>query len=191
MIGLAIAIVGALATVYSMNAKGPIDSVQQTQQPTVEMLWSDYPDLESLTKEADYVIVGKLQNMIGTRDHPNAGHIQLTDFDVTVERTMKGKLQVGDTIKVSQFGGPAPYARAEGDPIMKAGEEYVMFLVYDPTLEAHGYLGGPQGKFLVEESKVYSMDNVDPEADFVQIRVKDKPIDDFSSDISNADRGVQ
>jgi hypothetical protein len=129
--------------------------------------------------------------MIGTKPHPNAEDTPLTDFNVTIERSMKGKLNVGDTIKISQFGGPAPYAISEGDPIMKAGEEYVMFLVYDPTLETYGYLGGPQGKFLVKESKVYSMDNVDPQADFVQIKVKGKPIDEFSADIAAVDGGVQ
>lgn len=189
-LGLAVGILAAFGVIYSMNAKTTSGSLQQNQ-PTMEMLWQSYPDLKSLTKQANYVILGKLENMTGTRGHPNAQGTPITDFDVTVERSMKGKLNVGDTIRVSQFGGPSPYAVSEGDPIMKAGEEYVMFLVYDPTLEAYGYLGGPQGKFLVKESKVYSMDNVDPGADFVQIKVKDKPIEDFSADISQADGGAQ
>ncbi len=182
------ALVLATATLFSANAKSSIVDAQQTQ-PVIQVLWQGYPDLESLTKQADYVVLGKLETMTGTRNHPNSEHTPLTDFDVTVVNVMKGDLPAGEKIRVSQFGGPAPYARIEGDPIMKAGEEYVMFLVYDSTLDAYGYLGGPQGKFLVKESKVYSMDNVDPEADFVEIKVKDKPLNDFRTEISNAARG--
>lgn len=155
------------------------------------MSWESFPDLETLTSGADFIISGKVVNTIGTRMHPNAQYTPLTDFEVTVERVIKGELQEGDTIKVTQFGGPAPYARVQGDPIMQAGEEYVMFLVYDPTLDAYGYLGGPQGKFLLKNSKVYSMDNVDPEADFVRMKIKDKPLEDFRADISKADRSGQ
>lgn len=181
---VAIAILGVIGIVYAINAWTP-NSSKQTEQPTLEMQWQAYPDLKSLTEEAEYIVAARLENMIGTRDHPNVPGIPITDFSATVTTNIKGKLTQGDSIRISQFGGPSPYAVSETDPIMKAGEDYVFFLVYEQALDSYGYLGGPQGKFLIQESKAYSMDNVEPEASFVHVKVKDKPIDDFEKEISD------
>lgn len=75
-------------------------------------------------------------------------------------------------------------AIAEKDRLMKIGEEYVFFLGYTPEYQVYSALGGPQGKFMIQNAKVYSMDNFDPEASFVNTKVDGRPLADFVAEVS-------
>lgn len=150
----------------------------------IETQYVDYPNLKTLTNSSDSVVVGKVVEIKGTHGHAAAENIPVTDFAVTVDLALKGSLQRGDTITVQQLGGNN--AIAEADRLMKVGEEYVLFLGYTPDMQVYTALGGPQGKFMIQNQKVYSMDNFDPEASFVNTKVKDRAISDFLSEVSAA-----
>ena len=66
---------------------------------------------------------------------------------------------------------------------MKAGEQYVLFLTYNQVTSAYSPVGGPQGRFLVKDDRVYSMDAVHSDLDFINVTIDGRPLDDFLSDV--------
>ncbi|HEX7034084.1 MAG TPA: hypothetical protein VF172_13880, partial [Nitrososphaera sp.] len=83
-----------------------------------------YSTLQDLVKDADVIVVGKVTSCIGIRGHPNAPNLELTDFNVTVERVIAGNVGAGDSLTVQLFtsGSEADFH------IMNVGERYVLFL---------------------------------------------------------------
>lgn len=128
-------------------------------------LW--YPDLESLMKGHSTVIVGEVQSSNAVDQREGFAH-----HKVKVLEVVKGDLQTGDVITVSQSGGISTSANGEttihefeDDPLMKVGEISLLFLngptIQEIVSDKEVYLGtSPQTRFIVENGKVFWMGDV-------------------------------
>lgn len=91
----------------------------------------------------------------------NSGAIE-TDYQVSITRILKGPKNAGiDKAIVSQTGGKIAEVETEvaGDPPMRPGETYILFLIYDDRPGLLKYkktrwiaLGDWHGKFKVENA---------------------------------------
>ena len=132
-----------------------------------------YPDLETLTHLSTDIIIATAGGNV-CKLSPD-GSMITTNYTVTVQEVLKGKLPVGGTVTVSLPGGKAvfPGVGQSGPPIagdikvkptsaevrtpwfkkMEAGKQYYLFLTGSGALQQKyhvSYLettGGPQGVF--------------------------------------------
>ncbi|MEX2548004.1 MAG: hypothetical protein WD830_09490 [Chloroflexota bacterium] len=113
-----------------------------------------YRDLSELQEQADVVILGQVSRIAyqGADPQDEGGDLPLTIFEVSVTRILKGLTD--NTILVGQTGGPVAGRMAEvnGDPLMREGEQFVMYLrriTSGPSKGRYTVLGGPQGRLAV------------------------------------------
>ena len=126
-----------------------------------------YPDLESLVNGHSTVIVGEVQ--ASDMETPREG---FTHHTVKVLQVVKGDLEPGDIITVSQTGGihifqtgKKTYYELEDDPLMRPGEKSLLFLNGPTTQEIVSdkvvYLGtSPQTRFIIDRGRVFWMGDV-------------------------------
>jgi hypothetical protein len=189
---IVVAIVGVGATVgvvYSYNQMSyrPCEGVKQVagdddyNANRAYALMVTYPDLKSLVKASDAIIVGKIVDCIGIRDYAS---VPFTYFHVATERIVKesgeAKASVGDKIVIQLL-----MVSEDADYHINVGERYVFFLGYSDVKKVYAPLG-PQSRFLVDyQNLVHSLDDYYSD---VHITVKEngKPLDDFISEIERA-----
>jgi hypothetical protein len=147
----------------------------------VDVQWQGYAQLGNLTSDADAIIVGK----VVTDKGDVGGSIPQTDFEVRVEQILKGDFKPGDKITVRQLGSTSDNVFVDSDVMMNTGDQYLFFLGYSHTIaDVYYSLGGPQGRFPIQNGMVSSMDQISSQADFVMVKEKNKPINDFLAEIS-------
>jgi hypothetical protein len=89
-------------------------------------------------------------------DPPSAADkgILKTDFSVEVLEVIVGdSVQAGQRLTVSQIGGLDDRGRpvsVEEDPLLKVGEQEVLFLARDPASQRFFTVGGGQGRFKIQ-----------------------------------------
>lgn len=133
--------------------------VENQETVFVEASWAHwYPDFESLMKNFDLVIVGKV---IRSRLDPQ--NQEFTHHEVLVLKVIKdssNEVKSGHTITIRQYGGiwapnDLPPVRVEfrDSPLMKEGETSLLFLNH----RSDGLYAGisPQTRFIVKDNKVY------------------------------------
>src|SRR5206468_4090189 len=66
---------------------------------------------------------------------------------------------------VAQTGGVIGNSKQEvrDDPLMEIGERVILFLNFDPQNGIYGTLGGPQGRLIVTNHLVYSLNVLYPD----------------------------
>lgn len=154
----------------------------------IDVQWVGYPQLDNLTNSSDAIVIGK----IITDKGEIAGLLPQTDFNVNIEQVLKGNFKPGDNVIVRQVGSRSPTGALDTDVMMNVGDRYLFFLGYShTTTDVYYSLGGPQGRYLIQNGMVNSMDQVDPKADFVHVKEKNKPINDFITEISSKMKEVQ
>lgn len=144
-----------------------------------------YPYLGKLAGDAKAIVVGKVSDIRGIRVDDST-KIPFTDFTVSVESSIKGGLQRGDKIIVGQLGSTQfTNATSDEDALMKVVERYVLFLDYDPNTKVYYPLGGPQGRYLLDENNlVYDMNVVSHgKYSFIEVKADGKPLNDFTKEI--------
>jgi hypothetical protein len=107
----------------------------------------------------DTVVIGKITRILSVISEPppkaasGSLHLAFTDFEFSIERTLKGK-EAGN-ITIHQTGASGEF-EIRDDPLFLEGEKYVLFL---HKYEEGRYFvtGGPQGRFKILGDKVYSM----------------------------------
>lgn len=141
-----------------------------------------FTTLQEIVSNADVIAVADVENCVKVHSHPKAREIRLTDFNVRVTEIVKGDLPVGNPVAVQLVtsGSDADYH------VMKTGERYVLFLVSNQVTASYSPVGGPQGRFLINDDHVYSMDAVHPDVGFINVSVDGQPLDDFISEIRAA-----
>lgn len=164
-----------------------IASVQKANMPESEIIqqvsvrWTGYQTLKNMTDRATDIVIAKVAAVKGSSE----GLMPTSDFEVTVEKAIKGNLRIGDAITVRQVGlvGSTKLV-TDSEVFMRAGEEYVLLLIYTPETITYSSVGGPQGRFLIQNSMVYSMDNIDERANWVYVKIRDVALNSFLSEIS-------
>ena len=90
-----------------------------------------------------------------------------TRYTINVNEVLKGNQS--DSIVVTQDGGlyEGRIYRVKDEPLMKVGEEVVLYLAYSPYAESYKIFGGPQGRFNIKHGKIYHITEMDKSIQFV------------------------
>ena len=150
---------GASAAVLALAAfVGPRFLTPAASVRTVEVSWPyAYRSLAEVADASDLVAVG---TVVGRHDAPlgnTAGGLPETRFDLSVVRTLRGTAPV--QLVVTQSGGTDSLGIVEvaDDPLMIVGSDYLLFMRWVPDRGVFAIVGGPQGRLVVEGSRVSSL----------------------------------
>lgn len=182
---IAISAIMVAAVVFTVVYEIGINNFQaqtsSVNEGTVEVQWMGYPQLDNLTSTADVIVVGK----VVTDKGEVTGSLPQTDFGVNIEQVLKGNFKPDDNITVRQVGSRSANGGLDTDVMMNVGDRYLFFLGYSHTAaDVYYSVGGPQGRFPIQSGMINSMDQIDPKAYFVHVKEKNKPLDDFITEIS-------
>jgi hypothetical protein len=120
-----------------------------------------YQNLAELYRGADLIAYGEIDRIIEvqaqTISHTDRGDIihYNTDFDFNIIQVLKG--DETEEAVIHQLGAAGKMTVMD-DPLFEPGEAYILFLRKTES-GICVVLGGPQGRFKVNDGKVYSMDN--------------------------------
>lgn len=136
----------------------------QSEFIMAEVSWAkSYANIEDLSAEADLIAVGTVKGVVGVtsdvigEDRWGPIILYFTDFAFSVERVLKGPRDVGE-VMIHQTGAADEW-EIRDDPLLKPGDNYVLFL-HEYETEKYFILGGPQGRFQIIANKVFSMNNI-------------------------------
>ena len=146
--------------------------------------WDQYESPKDLYQEADLVVHGIISDTSAEKDYESFDGDVYTIGEFTITKIYKGIS--GMTIFIVQEGGSwngINYISVD-DPVLEVGEEVILFLRH---IEEDRYviLGGPQGRFIVEDGNVYSLGEIKTEANVSTARLNTQgtPIEDFITSI--------
>ncbi len=101
---------------------------------------------------------------------PSGYGIIYTDYSFEVKLVLKGSLKPSDTILIRLTGGTVNGRTTvmREDPLLKVGETLILFL---HQWESGKYFieGGPQGRFIVQDGRVYSLGEIHKPAEVYAI----------------------
>lgn len=182
--GITLSVIAILTIAIFYTQFGTAQSVDQSilQKPQIKVFpyWTGYDNLENMTTTASEIVVGKVT---AVKDTYYVTEVPITKFEVVVEKSLKGKLSQGDKIDQVQAADFDPMGNSvTNDVRMNVGEEYLLFLKSTPE-NTYYSIGGPQGRFLLKNTSVYSMDNIDSRADWVHIKSMGKPYSVFENEV--------
>jgi hypothetical protein len=183
---------GSNVTVY--NLQGPCNCSVMVPQAT-------YPTLPNLIYNSAAVF---LANVSSTQTVVVMGipftiyHIEVVQTLIPVPSAPGQKIQPGTMAVIAWIGGTAngTSMSAAGYPTLTVGSTYVFFMSAFPGYNMQQYwghidygiaestTGGAQGLFYVRDGKVYSLDNMYPQADsWLSVKVDGEPLSQFISDV--------
>jgi hypothetical protein len=184
--GAVVATFGTAYTLDQINRYGEVPCPEGMNASTggnsASAMIIGFTSLDEIISNSDVIAVADVDKCAKVHSHPKAREIRLTDFEVRVVKIVKGDLPEGGkvTVQLLTSGSDADYH------VMKAGEQYVLFLSYNQVTSAYSPVGGPQGRFLVKDGQVYSMDAVHSDLGFINVTVDGQALDDFLSDVQGA-----
>ena len=140
-----------------------------------------FTTMEEVVANSDAIVVADVEKCVKVHSHPKSKEVRLTDIEVTIGRSIKGDMPAGSiaTVQLVTSGEDAEYH------LMKAGERYVLFLTFNQVTSSYVPVGGPQGRFMIVDGFVYSLDGIHPDLSFINVKVDGQPLDDFLSDIQS------
>lgn len=148
-----IAVACAPTSIGPDERAGAVPAHQDGSVTTLSASWAwGYANLAELAAHADAVVVGRIAGIAYQGPDPQDPTLPRTRYDIEVERSIAGEAPT--ELQVVQTGGPLDgrLAIVEGDPLMRPGETYLMYLRAVPSGPDKGrfvVLGGPQGRFSV------------------------------------------
>lgn len=140
--------------------------------------WGDYYDnIPAMAAASDAVVIGRV---VAGRTSVNDQGITHTDFELQVQRTLKGAPTANSSIVVYQTGGPAVngyITEIEDDPLFKKGAIYLLFLTYYAPKQQYSVIGGPDGRFVVDGGKIEALSRAYPGRHIVDTGISGLTID--------------
>ena len=168
---------GALGSAYWFSLRGPIGN--QTSCATVpsSSMYIDwaylYGNLTEIRNAADRVVDGVV---VGSTT--SGCGIIVTHYTVKIIMTLRGDSD-SFLITVTQTGGVIGSSKQEvrEDPLIQIGDHVIMFLNFNPEDGMYGILGGPQGRLIVTNHLVYSLNVLYPgrNIDIINWRISGLP----------------
>ncbi len=174
---------------------------------TVVIPWASlhsYNSISILTASSGSVVAANVtsERTVGEKvdpgyagDFPANARVPVTLYNISVVQVLsvpKGSnLTAGDSFIITQIGGTygATTMSVSGYPALTFGSEYVLFVGLPGSFlpwyyEGYVTVGGPQGLFYVEGGKVYSLNNMYPQADsWLPVKANGVPLTQFASEI--------
>jgi hypothetical protein len=138
-----------------------------------------FTKIEEIIANSDAIIIADVDKCVKVHSHPKDKEIRLTDIEVTPEETITGDLQAGKPVTVQLVTSGEG---AEDHP-MHEGERYILFLTFNQITSSYVPVGGPQGRFLIADDRVYSMDSKYPNLTYINVKMNGEPLDDLVSRI--------
>jgi len=136
-----------LTAVLLFSLCGCIRVEQRQEQPKDQWInvdWSKgYANLRELTADSDLIVFATVQEST-----TNEGQIVSTIFTMKIDTLLWGE-PLDATFRVYMTGGKnadGSLTQVAGDPLMKEGEEYLLFCQENKD-GTYTVLGGPQGRF--------------------------------------------
>jgi hypothetical protein len=174
-----------------------------------------YQTTPGLAAASDYIVIANVTSISTVSQKPSLsqpgdssappGVIPVTFYNITVIQTIEpiggppSNVTAGALLTVGQIGGVAGGTNmsVSGYPTLSVGSEYVFFLGVPGSFLTSYYVyhglgtfvtvGGPQGLFYVQEKKVYSLDNLYPQADaWLPVKANGVPLAQFVSEVQSA-----
>ena len=127
-------------------------------KPVILTEWPYYPDTKSITEEADVIIIG---NVVSEKDVKSIQSRPYTISTVKVSRVIKGNVNIGDVISISQLGDYKRYPEStlqRIDGYLSKNDECLIFLAefnnlpYTPLNPNQGIIWIQKGFKLYSES---------------------------------------
>lgn len=172
----------------SVNNQSVVPSVIADAKTDVEgalmfVDWVGFTDVKNMTATATDIVVASVdrtKESIGV-DYP------LTYYELSIKESWKGNLKSGNIIELREFGGIYSHQNQIVDGVMvEENKEYIFFLQPNPKQNNYVPIGGPNGKFIIENNKVYSLDHVNEKAVAnLSVLVKDVSFVDFKNEITD------
>jgi hypothetical protein len=163
---------------------------------TLNLQWPEeatYDTMSDLVNATDYV---GLANVTSISAEDVSG-VPLLLYNITVIQNIiqNNYVSAGTNLTVVQIGGTAngTTMQVKGYPTLVVGDTYVFFLEDTETFLIQYYqsnlitVGGPQGLFYVQDGKVFSLDNMYPQADsWLPVKAAGVPLAQFIQEVQSA-----
>lgn len=123
---------------------------------SVDASWAQgYVSLKAMAAQSSAVT--EVQVVTAVDSTVDSAGIPYTDFEVKILRVIRGRLPA--TVIVHQTG--SAHFMVSDDPLLQVGATYILFVhQYQP---GHVFvLGGPEGRYVVLQQAVYSLNHVTP-----------------------------
>jgi hypothetical protein len=130
-----------------------------------------FDNITHMYDKSELVIHGVIDSSYIDADFDATG-IEMPDvytrFNVTIKEALKGN-PTSDTMMVTQYGGVYNGAtfKVKDVPLMEVGDEVVLFLTYNPTAKSYVIMGGPQGRYQIQNGKLYHLSELDESIELV------------------------
>ncbi len=144
-------------------------------QHNIQASWSyAYSDVQELADKSDLIIKGKVISSVTLENEFSNNDLIFTSHTVEVIEVVKGYVETKN-IEIYQTGGETKnvFSSVVDDPLFKEGDIMVLFLrKSDTVVNRYIVLGGPQGRFMVNDDAVYSMSEYLDQSDSITSRMK-------------------
>jgi hypothetical protein len=148
-------------------------------QNHIDVSWAAYQTLSSLKGNSTAIIVGNVTGINGTI----SGGIPYTDFSVAVEQSIKGSLTPKSTVIVRQLGNATTIV--EGEHLMTIGQQAVLFLTNAQSPNVKYIVGGPQGRFIVQNGTASSLDAIYSDDGWIHVKAHAVPLSQFVQEVQS------
>ncbi len=168
--------------IFLTACKSPLESQPEKETELITTLhasWGyNYRDVEELTENSDYIAI------VNVKDSKSFYYEILPKTLYTVETTQSIYGETDD-VQLVFTGGVFEDKTVElsDDPLMSIGDSFLVFARKNDD-GTYTVLSGPQGRFVIEDDCVYSLNAVDKQSRSVNrsssnIMVDGVPLDDF------------
>ncbi len=142
------------------------------QQETINYLEADlilYHDFSELKEASDLIIMGTVKESKTWNlelDEPQFSPLIKTDFIVEIEQVILGDAKELSSLTIVMTGGivDGETTIIRGYPLLTVGEQSIFFLKETDSGRCI-VSGGPTGRYVIEEGKVYSLGEKNAEAE--------------------------
>jgi hypothetical protein len=188
------AVTSQSSTVLGTTISVSIDASACPANCTLNLPWpTTYDGMSALVSASDYI---GLANVTAVSTDDVAG-VPLLVYNITVIQNLvqDNIVSAGSNLTVAQIGGTANGITMQvgGYPTLVVGHTYVFFLQQTETYLIQYYglypvtVGGPQGLFYVQNGKVFSLDNMYPQADsWLPVKAAGVPLAQFIQEVQSA-----
>jgi hypothetical protein len=166
-----------LATVYFSALALNSNSHSSTQ---IDVSWEAYQTLGSLKSNASAIVIGQVVSIKDTI----SGSIPYTDFVVSVSQSVKGNIVPTSDVIVRQLGNST--VSVEGEHLMNVGDKVILFLTNSPAPGVMYIVGGPQGRFTLQNGNVNSLDGTYPDDAWIHVKFHNLSLSDFIQEVNSA-----
>lgn len=182
------AVIATISLAYAMdqnNRYGEVPCCEEDNTPSSDNSASSlvvgFTALEEIVANSDAIVIADVDRCAKVHSHPKAKEIRLTDIEVTIEKSITGNLRSSETVSVQLVTS----GEDAEDHLMQAGERYVLFLTFNQITSSYVPVGGPQGRFVIVDDLVYSLDSIYPNLGYINVKVDGQPLDDFLSEVES------